>query len=208
MRRQMRGFLLVGTLAVLMMGVVGGGFFWQEVKRVQAVRARPLPVYSQVPEFSLVERSGNPVSLSALAGRVWIVDFIFTHCAGPCPLLSAQMGTLQAPLAQMPDVRLVSVSVDPERDTPRLLSDYALRFGADKERWLFLTGEKAAVYRMIREGFQVAVEDDPKSDQIMHSLRFALVDRKGQVRAYYDGTDPELADKLLPDVKALLKEGL
>jgi len=98
--------------------------------------------------------------------------------------------------------------VDPERDTPRLLSDYALRFGADKERWLFLTGEKSAVYRMIREGFQVTAEDDPESDQIMHSLRFALVDRKGQVRAYYDGTDPELAEKLLPDVKALLREGL
>lgn len=207
--RPMRYVLLCIALAVLLMGTVGGLLFWREVKGLQARKGQALPVLGQVPEFSLVERSGRPIALADLAGKVWIADFIFTHCAGPCPLLSVQMGALQDLLSEMPDVRLVSITVDPERDTPRLLSDYALRYGADRDRWLFITGEKPAVYRLIREGFRVVVGDEPEegTDQIMHSLRFALVDRKGRVRAYYDGTDAELADRLLPDVRRLLQEG-
>ncbi len=204
----MRYVFLGGALALLLMVTVGGVLFWREVKALQAGKGQGLPVLGQVPDFSLVERSGQPVALSDLIGKVWIADFIFTYCAGPCPLLSTQMGALQNRLSEMPDVRLVSVTVDPERDTPELLSDYSLRYGADKERWLFITGEKPAVYRLIREGFRVVVGDEPEegTDQIMHSLRFALVDRKGRVRAYYNGADPDLADRLLPDVRTLLEE--
>jgi cytochrome oxidase Cu insertion factor (SCO1/SenC/PrrC family) len=164
---------------------------------------------SFVPNFNLVERSGSAISLSDLSGKVWVADFIFTHCAGPCPLLSLQMGALQEPLKELEDVRLVSISVDPERDTPEVLEAYSRRYNADPEKWLFLTGEKADVYQLIRKGFQVTVDNTPEdeaSDQIMHSLRFALVDRKGQVRAYYTGSDSDLADRLVPDVKRLLQE--
>ncbi len=204
--RQVRVFWLVLIGATLLMLTVGAFLFLREIKAIRA-QSRLLPVLGNVPEFVLVERSGSDVRLSDLLGRVWVADFIFTHCAGPCPLLSAQMQALQAPLRGVPDVRLVSFSVDPERDTPGVLSEYADRYQADEDRWLFLTGEKARVYSVIREGFQLAVGGvEEGTDQIMHSLRFALVDRKGRVRSYYDGTDPGLLEKLLPELKMLLKE--
>ena len=204
--RQVRVFWLVLIGATLLMLTVGAFLFLREVKAIRAQSQR-LPVLSEVPEFVLAERSGTDVRLSDLLGRVWVADFIFTHCAGPCPLLSAQMQALQAPLREMPDTRLVSFSVDPERDTPEVLSEYADRYLADEDRWLFLTGEKDRVYSVIREGFQLGVGGvEAGTDQIMHSLRFALVDRKGRVRAYYDGTDPGLPRKLLPELRMLLKE--
>ncbi len=204
--RQVRVFWLVLIGATLLMLTVGAFLFLREVKAIRAQSQR-LPVLSEVPEFVLVERSGSDVRLSDLLGRVWVADFIFTHCAGPCPLLSAQMQALQAPLREMPDTRLVSFSVDPERDTPGVLSEYADRYLADEDRWLFLTGEKDRVYSVIREGFQLGVGGvEAGTDQIMHSLRFALVDRKGRVRAYYDGTDPGLPKKLLPELRMLLNE--
>ena len=204
--RQVRVFWLVLAGAILLMLTVGTFLFLREVKAIRA-HVQRLPVLSQVPAFSLLERSGRELGLSDLLGRVWVADFIFTHCAGPCPLLSANMQALQAPLRKYEDARLVSFSVDPERDTPAVLSEYADRYLADENRWLFLTGEKPQVYGVIREGFQLGVGGvEEGTDQIMHSLRYALVDKKGRVRAYYDGTDPGLPKKLLPDLMVLLKE--
>ena len=203
MKRNTLIYSLVCLLSILAMGLAGGKFLSEEIKKIRTGIASTLPVYNKVPEFSLIERSGSLVSLSDLIGKVWIANFIFTHCAGPCPFITTQMKKLQTQLVQVANVQLVSVSVDPERDSPRVLSDYSLRFGADKENWFFLTGEKAAVYRMIREGFRIAIEDDLEANQISHSLKFVLVDRAGQVRAYYDGTDPELVDKVILDLKIL-----
>jgi protein SCO1/2 len=204
----MKKVILVGAVLILLMGTVTGYLFWKEIRSIREA-SEVLPVLSFVPNFNLVERSGSAISLSDLSGKVWVADFIFTHCAGPCPLLSLQMGALQEPLKELEDVRLVSISVDPERDTPEVLEAYSRRYNADPEKWLFLTGEKADIYQLIRKGFQVTVDNTPEdeaSDQIMHSLRFALVDRKGQVRAYYTGSDSDLADRLVPDVKRLLQE--
>ena len=214
MPRPLKIALLVGLPALVLMGVVGGVFFQQALKDVNAQKAAALEVFGRVPNFSLVERSGRPFSQAELDGKVWLAAFIFTYCAGPCPLISTQMSALQEPLLNLSetDIRLVSFSVDPERDTPAVLADYARRYQADGDRWVFLTGEKKAMYRLIREGFRMVVEDGADVEaveeyaQILHSLRVALVDRKGQVRAYYNGADPELADDLLPDVERLLRE--
>ena len=113
-----------------------------------------LPVYGQVPEFTLTERSGRSVTAGDLRGRVWVANFIFTQCPGVCPALSARMAALQQALrarresgAPGNDVRLVSISVDPTRDTPEVLRRYAARFRADPDDWLFLTGSRGAVQR-------------------------------------------------------------
>jgi protein SCO1/2 len=116
-----------------------------------------------VPDFSLTERSDRSVRLADLAGRVWAADFIYTTCTDTCPLQTARLATLQAEFAAEPEFRLVSISVDPSRDTPRVLRAYADHFQADRERWLFLTGSQGAVYALVRDGFKLQVEDVRKA---------------------------------------------
>jgi cytochrome oxidase Cu insertion factor (SCO1/SenC/PrrC family) len=94
-----------------------------------------------------------------LEGKVWVASFIFTNCPDECPLMTAEMARLQSDLAHIPELRLVSISVDPERDIPAVLSQYADRFDADPERWLFLTGDKQAIYRLARDGFRLGIVD-------------------------------------------------
>ena len=173
----------------------------------------PLPDFGAVPAFELTERSGRTVALDELLGKVWVVDFAFTTCAGPCPLMSANMKRLQAALPDSDDVRLVTFTVDPDRDTPEVLTEYAKRYGADAERWLFLTGAKQALYDLIQKGFLQAVDDgsltpdgQPGPGIITHSTRYTLVDRAGQIRGFYFGAEEEVVEAILPDVRRLLAE--
>ncbi len=155
------------------------------------------------PDFSLVERSGRTVTLRDLRGRPWIADFVFTACAGPCRDMSRRMRELQDTLPER--VRLVSISVDPERDRPEVLQKYAGEFGADPARWLFLTGEKASVRKLVMEGFFLPVSDTSgdSANAILHSEKFLLVDAKGRVRGYYDALEDEAMARLLADARGL-----
>lgn len=164
----------------------------------------------EVADFSLVERSGRTLSRSDLIGKVWIAGFVFTHCTGPCPRLTGVMAGLQQALPD-DDVRLVSFSVDPERDTPQVLAQYAENFSADPSRWLFLTGPKQDIHRLIRESFRLTVEQAPAEErapgnEITHSTRLAVVDRRGHVRGLYDGTDPQAVEQLRRKVEELRRE--
>lgn len=125
----------------------------------------------QVPPFSLIERSGKEITLDDLRGKVWIADFIFTRCPDACPLMSARMAQLQSALADEPNLKLVSVSIDPEFDKPAILARYATQFQAHPDRWYFLTGEKKAIYRLVRDGFKLAVHDpdDPQALRLPHT---------------------------------------
>jgi cytochrome oxidase Cu insertion factor (SCO1/SenC/PrrC family) len=118
-----------------------------------------LPVYGVIPDFALIDQSGHSVGRSDLEGKIWIASFLFTNCPDECPLLTAEMARLQSDLAHITDLRLVSISVDPDRDTPAVLSQYAERFNANPGRWLFLTGDKRAIYRLAREGFRLGIVD-------------------------------------------------
>lgn len=210
MRAFMGGFTLVLT------GVVSAGVFSfataQSMARTYgADQSTPLPVYGSVPDFSLIERSGRTVGRRALLGKVWVADLIYTHCTETCPLQSAEMARLQAELATEPDVRLVSITIDPKRDTAAVLSRYANRFRADRERWLFLTGEPGAIYRFAREGLSLPVSDPREkvrapAGRLVHSPRFVLVDRGAQIRGYYDSTDQESLQRLRREIRALLLE--
>ena len=145
-------------------------------------------------EFALVDSRGVQVTRADLAGRAFILDFVFTTCAGPCPAMSARMRGMQEQLGGT-DVRLVSVSVDPERDDPATLADYAQALEADTDRWWFLTGEKEQI-RALARSMQVGVEPDPAPGaplgfQVTHSTKFVVVDGSGRVRGYYDGTSEE-----------------
>lgn len=171
-----------------------------------------IPDYGSVPPFSLIERDGRHVRLFDLNGQVWIVDFIFTTCPGPCPVMTSRMRRLQSELKDKNDIRLVSVSVDPETDTPEVLSKYARGFGADSQRWLFLTGSRDAIHALATDGLHLVMERNtdvapvPGQGPIVHSTRFVLVDRRSHIRGYYDSTDEESMHRLVGDVGKLLEE--
>jgi len=163
-----------------------------------------------LPEFSLLERGGKKIALADLRGKIWIADFIYTSCADTCPFQTADMARLQDRWRNESDLRLVSFSVDPEHDTPRVLSRYAGRFKADPLRWLFVTGERRQIVRLVEDGFHLAVaaaaKGSHRSGVIVHSPRFVLVDRQGQIRGYYDNRDPQALRRLNQDVTALLEK--
>lgn len=167
------------------------------------------PQLGEVPEFSLTERSGRTVRRADLDGRPWVADFIFTRCTGMCPALSTQMRELRRRAAEAGlTARFVSLSVDPIHDTPAVLRDYAERFAAGDD-WLFLTGERDALYALIGGGFKLSVAERspdavaPGGELIAHSDRFVLVDGAGRIRGYYHGTDAAMSDQLLRDLAAL-----
>lgn len=168
----------------------------------------PPPTFGELPDFTLtaVSSDGAPRRLSRadLLGRVWVADFVFTHCAGPCPALSTNMGALQKKLP--PSVGLLTLTVDPERDDAKVLSAYASKFAADANRWLFVTGAKDALMPLLIKGFKLpAVEDPsaPSGQRVTHSTRFVLVDAKGRLRGYYDGADEASLGELVAAAKRL-----
>ncbi len=142
--------------------------------------------------FALTERSGNAVTDADLKGKVWVASFIFTRCSGPCPHVSATMAKLQAELPQRDDLKLVTFTIDPEHDTPAVLTKYAANFNADPERWLFLTGPEKGIHELLTKRFKQAVEknrapDAKPGEEFFHSSRLAVVDRNGTIRAVFDG---------------------
>jgi cytochrome oxidase Cu insertion factor (SCO1/SenC/PrrC family) len=165
-----------------------------------------------VGEFTLTERSGRTVKREDLLGKVWIASFIFTRCTGPCPQVSGSMARLQRELRDEKDLRLVSFTVDPEHDRPDVLKRYAATYGADPERWLFLTGDEKVVYDLSLHSFMQGVERNRGTAQspgsaATHSTRLSVVDRRGHFRAYYDGTRlDENLPKLRRKVADLLRE--
>ncbi len=162
--------------------------------------------FKPVPDFQLTERTGKTVTLAELKGKVWLADFIYSTCPGPCPMISSKLAELQKEALQNPDVRLVSFSTNPENDTPEVLRAYAERFHAT-DKWLFLTGDKAKVYNLIQNGFALAVvpQNDAKNP-VIHSTKIALVDKKGMIRKFYDGASGEGNEEILHDIERLARE--
>jgi protein SCO1/2 len=164
--------------------------------------------FGPAPDFSLTERSGKKMTLADLKGKPWLGDFIFTRCGGPCPLLSLRMSELQKDYLKKTQLNFVSFTVDPDYDTPAVLTDYAKQYGADPGRWFFLTGDSRKIVQLIVQGFHLAVEKntDPNQkpgEQVNHSLSFVLVDANGRVRGYYTGNDLESLKRLRRDIDTL-----
>jgi len=194
------------VILILIPFVTLGLLLWLRQVEVNALRQRAVPSYGMVPPFQLVNQNGQPFGSAQLNGKIWIADFIFTSCRGPCPLISTRMSELQKPLEKT-DVHLVSFSVDPETDTPEVLRGYAEKLHAEPKRWDFLTGPKSAIYKISHDGFKLAISDGSDAEGIpVHSTRMVLVDRQGQIRGYYEGTEADAMTKLLADTNHLLRE--
>lgn len=158
-----------------------------------------VPIYGQAPEFRFVDEGGQPYGTAELLGKIWVVDFFFTSCPSICPAMTRNLRRVQDATADDSVVRLVSISVDPARDSIEALGNYARGHGADPEVWRFLRGEKEEVDRLSREGFVLPGGADLGG----HSGRFVLVDAVGRIRGWYDGTRMDEVDRLVDDLERL-----
>jgi protein SCO1/2 len=174
--------------------------------------ASALPKYTIVPPFALTERNGRTITNIDLFGKIWVADFVYTTCPGPCPLVTANMAKVQQAVANDPQVQLVTFTVDPQDDTPAVLAAYADKFGASPSRWWFLTGAEKPLYDLIQHGFYQVVQDNhgqalqPGEFVVTHSTKMVLIDADGNVRGFYDGVGPDGRASLLAGIKTLEKE--
>jgi protein SCO1/2 len=165
-------------------------------------RTSSLPVYYDVPAFDLVAQDGQAFHSAVLAGKIWVADFIYTTCPGPCPRMTSQMHEVQDAILKMPDVKLVSFTVDPARDTPPVLADYAKVHGASNEHWYFLTGPEPTLQKLDRDVFKLG----NLNASMEHSTRFVLIDRQSRIRGYYDTSESKSISRLIDDIYALARE--
>ena len=164
-----------------------------------------LQKYWAVPDFTLTDQNGQPLSLADLKGKVWVADFFYATCPGPCPLLTARLARVEKEAADVPDFRLVSITVDPGSDTPAVLKAYAERFQAGAN-WSFCTGEKDAIYKLIHDGFKLPLSGATPQAAIIHTTRVALMDKTGTVRGFYEGGTDDGAKELVSAIRTLIQE--
>lgn len=162
------------------------------------------------PAFTLTERHGQKVSSTELRGQVWVASFVFTRCTGPCPQVTGTMTRLQSELklADEPNLRFVTFTVDPERDTPTELLDYAQKFRAHEQKWLFLTGNEEQMHRLLKEGFKVSAQRSPMpkpGEEFDHSSRIIVVDQQGSIRGFFDGIRREKGQQVEQEFTANLE---
>lgn len=194
------GFLVAVILAVLVTALMAPR--WRGVGSPE-----PPPVLGPAPEFQLTNRDGRVIDSSELRGSPWVADFIFTRCALSCPRMTERMLSLET--MQPGGLRRVSFSVDPDYDSPQVLQLYADSWGIADSDWLFLTGEKESIRRLVTEGFKLGLDQEPPvgaaspEEPILHSTRFVLVDGAGAIRGYYDAFRPEELSRLALDYQAI-----
>ena len=166
------------------------------------VKPKELPVLGEVPPFQLTSQTGQPFDSQVLDGHIWVADFIYTTCTGPCPMMTTQMRHIQTATAESPEVRLVSMTVDPVHDTPAVLTEYAKRYKQDPARWFFLTGDAKYLSDLGVNAFKLNSVDG----SLTHSTRFVLVDGKRRIRGFYLSAEDAFMPQLLHDIRQLVKE--
>lgn len=166
-------------------------------------------LFYNIPEFSFTNQFGEAYGTKQLENKIIIANFIFTRCPSICPDMTYKFLRLQWKLNDpaYEDVKFLSTTVDPENDTPEVLEKYGRNIEADFNRWIFLTGERDSIYRFASEGLFIAASEDIMAPGgFLHSEKCVLIDRNGQIRGFYNGTDFEEIDRLEADLKLLLKE--
>jgi len=201
---------------------VGIGIAYQMIKA-----GRTLPIYSpamlnpelvdeskqgisknhKIADFSLIDQNGENFSTKDLEGKYYVTDFFFTTCPTICPDMSSQLVRVQNAYKENADFMIVSHSVTPDIDTPKVLLEYGKRYEADFNKWVFLTGDKKQIYDLARKSyFAATTEGDGGPDDFIHTENFVLVDKEKRIRGFYDGTDAESVDQLITDIEILAQE--
>lgn len=179
--------------------------------REQALKSN-LPVFGQVDPFTLTNQLGNTVTASDLAGKVWVADIVFTRCGGPCPRMTEQMAKIQNEFKDNPGLHFVTLTTDPDYDTPEVMRKWSGKFGADPERWHFLTGSKPEIKAVAVGSLKLTADEkeektrEAENDLFIHSTYFVLMDKRGRTRGVYESLEPQQMTKLQQDIKSLLRE--
>jgi len=165
-------------------------------------------VYHTISDFQFVNQDSVVVTNETFKGKIYVTDFFFTTCRTICPIMKTQMARVNNAVKDMPDVLIVSHSIDPEYDTVGLLHDFAERLGAKSDKWYFLTGQpRDYVFNIAQTSyFSTAMEDKTEPDGFIHSGAFLLIDKEGRIRGKYDGTVEEDVNRLLSDINRLRNE--
>ncbi len=167
----------------------------------QGVAASSLDIFGKAPEIQLQETNGATFSTAGYKGHIWIINFFFANCEKVCPALNGRLARIYREHASSDRVRFLSITVDPERDTPQALTEYAKRFNARPPVWRFLTGSRDDITSIIADGFKLVTNPDVS----LHTTRVVLVDEDGNIRGFYQGTDNEAVTRLATDLDQLLE---
>lgn len=156
-------------------------------------------------DFSLTDQTGKTVTRKDFENSITVVDFFFTSCQGICPKMNSQMKRVYDNFQGNKEVKLISHTVNPEKDSVEVLAAYAKRYNADPDQWHFVTGDKAQLYMLARKSYMISdTNGDGGKEDFVHSQNFALVDKEGHVRGIYDGTDSVEVKRLLVEMNVLL----
>jgi protein SCO1/2 len=200
--------VLVWGLIGFVILVITTSFVWTQMERSRP----PLPVIGQVPEFTLTNQLNQTIALKSLRGQIWVADVIFTRCPGPCMQMTRRMRELQDALRSRASVRLVSLTSDPQFDTPKVLRAYAQQAGADPARWHFLTGPDAEIRPLVIDGLKLVLLDKNPAertspeDLFIHSTLFAVIDKQGRLRATAESLETNAIAQIIADIRTLQRE--
>jgi len=162
----------------------------------------PLPVLGEIPPFELLDNFNQPFTEKNISGKIWVTDLIFTTCSGPCPIMSTEMRSVHKTYLKNKNIHMVTITVNPDYDSPEVLTEYGNRYDADFNKWHFLTGEYEKIQSLIANGFKMGDIEEI----VFHSTRFALIDPNMNIRGYYMGTESKDVKKLIEDIEILIKE--
>jgi protein SCO1/2 len=202
------------TIFLLSFFIILAAVFMTYFYKVTRTDAKKLPVIGheghRVTDFAFTDQDGKTVTLADVKGKIYVVEYFFTTCKGICPKMNENMTKVYNAFKGNDGVKILSHTVDPKKDTVGAMKQYSLRFEADPQQWMFLTGDKKELYDMARYSYLVTASDDTAAVDIandfIHTDRFVLVDREGQIRGQYKGTSVGEVNQLIGDIKELLKD--
>lgn len=205
-----RSFWLGSSLAL---GILGLALLMGVLRKIPAPPA-PLPVIGSVADFQLTNQFGQAVSLADFSNRVWVANIVFTRCAGPCPRLAQQMSHIQKALPASSRAQLVTLTTDPEFDTPERLKKFGAFHGADFSRWSLLTGDKLQIGQLAANSLKMSAQPVPVADQrdaadlFIHTTMFMIVDQRARLRGYFEtgGEGVDWTNAVLPKILATIKQ--